>query len=82
MQRLSVQTSSPAIDSISFDLPTCIDNVTLLEAVAVEIDGVAVAVENLVGSPSTVTVVQTLEEGSTSEYCLFFDADFPAGDNR
>ena len=55
---------------------------TLLEAVAVEIDGVAVAVENLVGSPSTVTVVQTLEEGSTSEYCLFFDADFPAGDNR
>ena len=77
-----MQTSSPAIDSISFELPTCIDNVTLLEAVAVEIDGVGVPAESLVGSPSTVTVVQTLEVGSTSEYCIFFDADFPVGDNR
>ena len=76
------QSSAPAIESITFELPTCIDNITIFESVAVEIDGVLVPATSLDADQTSVPVVETLDEGATVEYCLFFDADFVLGDNR
>ena len=76
------QSSAPAIESITFELPTCIDNITIFESVAVEIDGMLVPATSLDADQTSVTVVETLDEGATAEYCLFFDADFVPGDNR